>query len=206
MEIINTTLPNGKSTYRIIPQEGMALMRKSDGMVVDDELTLGYIYYLNGEKLSEPHLEVPEDYVEIIKPTEEEEEPIDYEGLELLERAKEEKIKAITTYDKSQSVNAFYVGDMIAWLDRETRISLMNSTNIQKSVGMESTTLWLDNKSYTLPCDMVIQMLSALELYALNCYNVTAQHKANVLAMDEVESVNGYDFTTGYPDKLRFEV
>lgn len=204
MEIINTTLPNGTKSFRIVPSLGMVLMRKSDGAIAEEGLTLGYIYYLNGEKLAEPHLEIPDDYTEVLKPTEEEE--VDYEGLELLERAKEEKIKAITIYDKSQSVNAFYVGDMVAWLDRETRLSLMNSTNIQKSVGMEETTLWLENQSYTLPCDMVIGMLTQLELYALECYNVTASHKANVLGLEDVESVNGYDFTTGYPDKLRFEV
>lgn len=47
-------------------------------------------------------------------------------------------------------------------------------------------------------------MLSALELYALECYNVTAAHKANVMALESVGDVVAYDYESGYPDKLNF--
>ena len=47
-------------------------------------------------------------------------------------------------------------------------------------------------------------MLSALELYALECYNVTAAHKANVMALESVDDVVAYDYESGYPDKLNF--
>jgi hypothetical protein len=67
---------------------------------------------------------------------------------------------------------------------------------------MLTTTLWFGDKSYTIECDTAIQMLSALELYALQCYNVTAQHKANVEALQSVKEVEAYDHTTGYPEKL----
>lgn len=78
----------------------------------------------------------------------------------------------------------------------------MNSTQIEKASGKENTTLWFNGKSYVIPCDTAIQMLSALELYALDCYNVTAQHKANVEALTTKEEVEEYDYTTGYPEKL----
>ena len=47
-------------------------------------------------------------------------------------------------------------------------------------------------------------MLSSLELYALNCYNVTAQHKSSVEAMETVEELESYDYTEVYPEKLVF--
>lgn len=121
------------------------------------------------------------------------------------EELKQQKIEAITAYDTSESVNSFYLDGEQVWLDKETRVGLMNSTNIQKAAGQETTTLWFGGKSYTLPCDTAIQMLSALELYALECYNVTAQHKANVEALETKEEVEAYDYTTNYPEKLNLK-
>lgn len=118
--------------------------------------------------------------------------------------AKQKKLQEITSYDTSSNVNSFTLDGEQVWLDKDTRVGLMNSTNIQKAAGQENTTLWFEGKSYTIPCDTAIQMLSALELYALECYNVTAQHKANVEALTTKEEVEAYDYTTGYPDKLNF--
>ena len=49
-----------------------------------------------------------------------------------------------------------------------------------------------------------MQMLSALELYALDCYNVTAAHKADIEALTTVEDVVAYDYEIDYPEKLNF--
>lgn len=116
-----------------------------------------------------------------------------------------QKIAEIDAYDKSEAVNSFTLDGERIWLDKDTRVGLMNSTNIQKASGQENTTLWFEGKSYTLPCDTAIQMLSALELYALNCYNVTAQHKANVHALKTEEEIISYDYTVGYPEKLNLK-
>lgn len=122
-----------------------------------------------------------------------------------LEDIKRQKVAEITDYDTSNSVNSFTLDGEQVWLDKDTRVGLMNSTSIQKTVGKETTTLWFEGKSYTLPCDTAIQMLSALELYALECYNVTAQHKANVEALQTKEEVESYDYTINYPEKLNLK-
>ena len=62
--------------------------------------------------------------------------------------------------------------------------------------------MWLGSVSLVINCDLAIQLLSALELYALECYNKTAEHKANVGKLMSIEDVEAYDYTTGYPDKL----
>jgi hypothetical protein len=56
----------------------------------------------------------------------------------------------------------------------------MNSLSIEKSSGKETSTLWFGNIKLTINTDAAIQMLSALELYALECYNKTAEHKLNI--------------------------
>lgn len=117
---------------------------------------------------------------------------------------KEEAIEQITEYDQSENVNSFTLQGKTMWLPKETRVGLVNSVTIEKNAGKETTVLWFGGEKYELPVDTALQMLSALELYALECYNVTAAHKAAVNALESVEDVVAYDYTQGYPEKLNF--
>lgn len=121
-----------------------------------------------------------------------------------LDVIKEEAIEQITEYDQSEDVNSFTLGGKQMWLPKETRVGLVNSITIEKAAGKKNTVLWFDGEKYELPVDTALQMLSALELYALECYNVTAAHKANVMALESVDDVVAYDYESGYPDKLNF--
>ena len=47
-----------------------------------------------------------------------------------LEEAKSEKIAEITDYDTSDKVNGFMLNGLLVWLDKATRVGLMNSTTI----------------------------------------------------------------------------
>lgn len=47
-------------------------------------------------------------------------------------------------------------------------------------------------------------MLVALEVYAGDALNVTESHKATVNALNDIESVDNFDITAGYPEKLSF--
>ena len=121
-----------------------------------------------------------------------------------LDVTKEEAIEQITEYDQSEDVNSFTLQGKQMWLPKETRVGLVNSVTIEKNAGKETTVLWFGGERYELSVDTALQMLSALELYALECYNVTAAHKAAVNALESVEDVVAYDYTQGYPEKLNF--
>lgn len=123
-----------------------------------------------------------------------------------LEEAKAEKIAEITDYDTSSSVNGFMLNGLLVWLDKATRVGLMNSTTIAKAAGQETTTLWLKGIKLVVDCDKAIQLLSALEMYALKCFNVTASHKAAVGELKSIEEVEVYDYKTGYPKMLEMSV
>ena len=123
-----------------------------------------------------------------------------------LEEAKAEKIAEITAYDTSDKVNGFILNGLLVWLDKATRVGLMNSTNIAKAAGQQTTTLWLGGAKLVVGCDKAIQLLSALEMYALECFNVTASHKAAVGELKTIEDVNVYDYKTGYPKMLEMSV
>lgn len=121
-----------------------------------------------------------------------------------LDVAKEQLIEEIEAYDTSSDVNSFTLGGKQMWLPKETRVGLVNSITIEKAAGKETTTLWFDGEKYELPVDDALQMLHELELYAVNCYNTTATHKAAVMALDNIEDAICYDYEYGYPDKLNF--
>lgn len=124
----------------------------------------------------------------------------------LLAAAQREVLSAIEAYDASDSVNAFMLNGQKVWLDKATRVGLMNSTTIAKVKGQATTTLWLGEAKLVVDCDKAIQLLSSLEMYALECFNVTAAHKKAVNEMTMLEDVLGYDYTGGYPQKLTMEV
>lgn len=129
----------------------------------------------------------------------------DLDQEEQLSLAKKKKINEISVYDKSEAVNQFTLNGIPVWLDKDTRVGLMNSTQIEMAAGHDTTTLWLGSTSLVVNCDLAIQLLSSLELYALECYNKTAEHKANVEKLTGIEEVEAYDHTTGYPDKLNLD-
>ena len=49
---------------------------------------------------------------------------------------------------------------------------------------------------------MAIKLLSDLEIYALDCFNVTATHKKEVSEMTDIEKIYNYDYTVDYRKPL----
>lgn len=121
---------------------------------------------------------------------------------EVIAELKKLKNDEITKYDTSSNVNVFSLNGVDVWLDRDTRVSLMNSTTIAKNMGQENTILWLGTVKIVVKCDQAIQLLSALEMYALSCFNKTAEHRNNVEALSTINEIVSYDYTVGYPEKL----
>lgn len=128
------------------------------------------------------------------------------EPLTELDKAKKEVISKINGYDVSPEVNSFFLNGLQVWLNKDTRVGLMNSLAIEKASGKEESTLWFNNVCVVVKCDAAIQMLSSLELYALECYNKTSEHRVNVEALDTADKVLAYDYTVGYPTKLSFMI
>ena len=123
-----------------------------------------------------------------------------------LKQAKVEKIAEITAYDTSDKVNGFVLNGLLVWLDKATRVGLMNSTTIAKATGQQTTTLWLGDVKLEVDCDKSIQLLSALEMYALECFNVTAAHKAAVTDLKTIKEVEAFDVTADYPKQLEMKL
>lgn len=123
-----------------------------------------------------------------------------------LQKEKNAVIKKISQYDVSADINSFYLNGIQVWLDKGTRVGLMNSLSAEKEAGKTESTLWFNNIKIEINVDAAMQMLRSLELYALDCYNKTAEHKVAVENLSNTEEVRNYDYTVGYPNKLNFSI
>lgn len=119
---------------------------------------------------------------------------------------KERVIDNILMYDASNEVNVFYVNNSPVWFDKSTRVSLINSLNIEKELGKDTTILWISNTPYTMSIEEAKQLLTDLEVYAMACYNNTQNNIAKVRSLQLKTEVREFDITEGYPEKLQFNL
>lgn len=124
----------------------------------------------------------------------------------ILENEKNKKIGLVKDYDKSQSVNSFIVNGTLAWLDKASRVGLINSLQIEKAAGRVEATLWFNNIAYSLNIDDALKIISVIELYAVDCFNTTENHIKAINALDDLNRVYNYNYTKGYPQRLRFDL
>lgn len=162
--------------------EGTSLTRKIESGVFSGIPTM--------EQLTEWGFE---EYVEPV-PTQE----------ELLARAKADKIAELEAYDDSDAVNSFSVNGVSMWVPADKRAVLRISIEAYKALGAENITKVWDGQEYTFSTSEWDTMLNQVEVYASECFNQTQRHLAAINALDTIEAVNEYDFTTGYPEKLAF--
>lgn len=162
--------------------------------------------------MSSKKIVIIKDSMQIINPTEEmiladgweeyiEPVPSDYVNLVVARRDKKFEVER---YDTSHDVNEFYVSDQSIWLDKATRAGLLLRFQAEQARDITDTALWYNGQQFPLKVDQAIQMLYAIELYASACYDNTQRHLAAIQALQTIEEVEAYDYTTGYPEKLRF--
>ena len=129
---------------------------------------------------------------------------------ERLAQAKRQKVAEIEAYDSSEEVNSFLVNigndSVMAWFTPEQRADYKNSIDAAELLGREVVRPVINGREIELPVSVAKTALAQIQLYANKCYGVTEQHKAAVNALETVEEVEAYEYRTGYPEKLTFDV
>lgn len=123
-----------------------------------------------------------------------------------LAQAKREVLKKIDAYDTSPAVNGFYLNGERVWLNFELRDRVYQGNERLQRIGRTDTTLWLGKQCYNLSIEQAQNIISHIEAYAKDCYNMTAAHKKAVSELTSIEEVEKYDITAGYPAQLKMEV
>ena len=111
------------------------------------------------------------------------------------------KIK-IEQYDVSDEVNSFLINGQKFWLDKATRVGLMHLANC----STDNVQLVLGDQVLTIPVDIAKAFLAQLEVYAGQCYLQTQKHLIAIKNLRTKEEIINYDYTTGYPEKIQFNL
>ena len=115
-------------------------------------------------------------------------------------------MKRIKRYDESDDINCFYLNGEVQWLDKYQRADLSDSLDCLKDTGEKMFSLWLKGVKYYIPITPAAQMIANLKIYAMQCYNRTQEHRMAVQQMTNIEDILSYDYKTGYPEVLRFDI
>lgn len=122
-----------------------------------------------------------------------------------LKEVKFRKLHELISHDHSTEVNSFTLFGNVMWLDRNSRVSLMQTALILEQAGQTETTLWTEDDNpepIAVSISDLKMALAGLEIYAKQCYDTTAQHKRNIASLETIEEVQQYDYTANYPQKL----
>jgi hypothetical protein len=124
-----------------------------------------------------------------------------------LEEAKSEMIQKIDEYDRSSNVNGFTINHEIeGWFTADERSNYRSSIESSELLGIETLSFYVGDYLMEVSTSDAKYMLAQIQLYADQCYIVTKQHKIAVEALETIEAVDAFDYTSGYPQKLNFEV
>lgn len=122
-------------------------------------------------------------------------------------QAKTEALHKLNIYDNSFNVNGFTINNTIkTWFTPTERSNYSTSVNSAKILGIDKLSFFVGNIALEVPTNKAEYMLAAIQLYADSCYIVTKQHQLAIEALETIEEVDSYDYTTGYPDKLNFDL
>lgn len=115
----------------------------------------------------------------------------------------------IEAFDTSSVVNNIVINEHEGWFDKETRMGLVNMYQMSqrwKSVPV----LWFNGEDISVPsAERALSILSEIEEYASQCYNVTQEHKKQVYEMmkqDNLEGLRAFNCKADYPVNPIFTV
>lgn len=124
-----------------------------------------------------------------------------------LEEAKRDLVSTIDLYGKSTAVNAFILNDSIRmWLTVEERLNYKQSVEAAKILGEEHVEFLLNGKVYQISVQEAERMLAMIQRYADRCVMVTATHKSTANSLTSFTEVDSYDYTSFYPEILKFQL
>ena len=116
------------------------------------------------------------------------------------------KIQELEEYDRSSAVNTISIGGVSGWLDKATRVGLVNSISAEQASGRTETSIWLGDHRFVMPITEAVGILRQIEIYTVDCNNATREHAAAIRELRSKEDIEAYDFRTGYPSHPVFPV
>lgn len=121
---------------------------------------------------------------------------------EELNAERDNLINIIKKYDVSDDVDSIYVGEQRIWLDFETRERVMDRLDLATG---DTEKITYGGETFELPVTNLRQMMTLLRVYARDCFDTTQKHLKEVETLS-LDAIRTYDYKTGYPTVLKFNV
>lgn len=181
---------------------------------IDGEKIIKYankiILIKNGFQIINPTQEMllEDGWVEYIEPKSEVQTQPELTDEEKFNIAKQDLIEKILEYDKSSDVNICYIEfanqQLPYWADKLERSSLKSAIQDCINCGRENYRLDLREVGIYVDvnCENALNILSQLEVYAIDCYNTTTDHLFAVNNLTTIEELENYDYKQNYPEKI----
>lgn len=177
-------------------------------IVKDNEFVCGTVVWLAVGDATDAYKEVSVEEADAMEKAQrktEDEKPEEEPSVEMptdIDMAKAAKIAEIAAYSDSDAVNSLTFNGIKTWLTRTVRDGYDTSITAAKNLGETTVTFMVGDNEMQLPVDQARRVLDLVQRYADACFIVTERHKIAVKALQTVEEVERYDYTSGYPEKL----
>lgn len=178
-------------------------------IVKDNEFVCGTVVWLAVGDATDAYKEVSVEEADVLEKAQRETEgvkPDEESPVEMptdIDMAKAAKIAEIAAYSDSDAVNSLTFNGLKTWLTRTVRDGYDTSITAAKNLGEPNVTFMVGDKEMQLPVEQARRVLDLVQRYADACFIVTERHKIAVKALQTVEEVEAYDYTKGYPEKLK---
>lgn len=178
-------------------------------IVKDNEFVCGTVVWLAVGDATDAYKEVSVEEADALEKAQREtegEKPDDEPPVEIptdIDMAKAAKIAEIAAYSDSDAVNSLTFHGLKTWLTRTVRDGYDTSITAAKNLGEPTVTFMVGDKEMQLPIEQARRVLDLVQRYADACFIVTERHKIAVRGLQTVEEVKSYDYTKGYPEKLK---
>ena len=178
-------------------------------IVKDNEFVCGTVVWLAVGDATDAYKEVSVEEADAMEKAQREtegEKPDDEPPVETptdIDMAKATKIAQIAAYSDSDAVNSLTFHGIKTWLTRTVRDGYNTSITAAKNLGEPTVTFMVGDNEMQLPVEQARRVLDLVQRYADACFIVTERHKIAVRALQTVEEVESYDYTRGYPEKLK---
>lgn len=114
----------------------------------------------------------------------------------------------IESFDTSSAVNEFIINGIGMWLDGDTQRPKLRGavqTYLDKELGNYPLCIEGVGVIMVAPAKL-LSMLADIEVYAIECFTKTFEHKEAVHELTTCEELVNYNYTEGYPEKLVFNL
>ena len=132
-----------------------------------------------------------------------EEKTFSYKEKTELELRLEELIDMAERYAYSSEVDGIYIGDDLIVFDEVLRDKLKDRLSNEEMLGNDTLTLYFNGKKYEGKVADYKKMLFAISIRSDKNFDNLQYHIHEMQKISDIETLNSYDYTSGYQPALR---